>query len=701
MISSVCTAMLCLAALVAAQDIVELHPSPTGNWLHGIDCRGANCIAVGEAGSIVTSGDHGLTWTYRPHAANRTDTLPCVIFPSAANPLNAWALRPGHVLYTADAGESWGEWAVPELDATELLGVHTTGDGNVIIVGSDGLIVKLTENAAAAPTAERIVSGTTNWLHDVFMLSDSAYYVVGEFGTVQWTTDNGTTWHTPSGGVPPGAWLLSVWFADTNTGWIGGDVGLILRTDDGGDTWVTQTTNVFSDIHGIAFAGKDTGWAAGTEFLGYPGSVLRTTDGGATWTEMAATVGNGFLAMHLLNRDTGVAVGTGGTIYRTDDRGASWVPLVDNNDADLFGLCFVDTLHGWAVGARGKILRTTDGGRAWTASAAPEAFLIDDITFVDGQRGWAAGRGGNIIATVNGGGGWTEQSSTVTANLHGIRFVDSAHGWAVGDEGTIVHTGDGGDSWNRQASGFDRELYAVDFCDTATGWAVGFGGTVLHTIDGGTTWNEATTTPATQNLFGVECVSSDTAWISGAGMIMVTTDGGASWTAGNGIGSLVCTDVTALGARAWASTTGGFIYHTDNGGTDWTVLDGPSWNALHSIQRIGERHLWAAGNFGTIVFMQPDAATDVRRAVRGQSNAPSPAHAAARCRAVGGTIRIECRDFTTAVLLEANGRVVGTCALSPHMTTAWVPPGRLSGFYVLKLTRRDGSGVANPLVVPR
>ncbi|MBD3241743.1 MAG: hypothetical protein GF331_14230 [Chitinivibrionales bacterium] len=704
--SRMCIAVLCLAAAVAAQEIVELHPSPTANWLRAIDCRGDNCIAVGEAGSILTSADHGLTWTYRPEAANRDDSLTCVVFYSTAEPLNAWALRPRAVLYTSDAGLSWGRWSVPELDAMELLGAHSLGDGTVIVVGMDGLIVKLTANDGAAPTAVTIPSGTTNWLCDAFMFNDSTYYVVGPLGTVQWTTDDGQTWQTPTSGVPSSARLNTVWFADTNTGWVGGDVGMMLRTDDGGDTWVSQATNVFSDICDIAFASKDTGWAVGGEFFGYPGSILHTTDGGTTWIEREAPPGNQLLAMHMLNRDTVVAVGAGGATYRTDDGGMSWTSLVENNDAALFGLCFVDTLYGWAVGERSKILHTTDGGQGWTAQAAPEAFWLEGVSFVDRAKGWAAGSGGRIISTSNGGADWTLQSSTVTNYLFDICFVNERHGWAVGDDGVIVHTSNGGVDWSAQTSNCASGLNGVSFCDSATGWAVGFNGSVLKTLDGGVTWSEVQTPPGTEleSLYDVECVSRDTAWVSGCWVIMVTTDGGASWTqvtSGNGIGSICCVGIAPLGARAWASTSGGFLYYTDNSGSDWSVLEGPSWNGLFAIELVGERHLWAAGAFGTIVFMQPDAATSVHEPLFDRTAQVPAEGTLPRYRFGDGAIIVELGDFVNAVLLEANGRVVTRCTPSRNTPTTWTLPRRLSGFYVLTLTRADGSMVSRPLVIQR
>ena len=81
-----------------------------------------------------------------------------------------------------------------------------------------------------------------NTLNGVKFISSTVGWAVGEFGTILYTTDGGTTWTTQTSGTTDD--LMDVSFIDANNGWIVGWYGTILNTTDGGTTWNPQTSGV-------------------------------------------------------------------------------------------------------------------------------------------------------------------------------------------------------------------------------------------------------------------------------------------------------------------------------------------------------------------------------------------------------------------------------------------------------------------------
>ena len=72
--------------------------------------------------------------------------------------------------------------------------------------------------------------------------------------------------------------LNDIFFINSTTGWVVGDNGTILYTTNGGETWTPQTSNTTYSLNSVYFIDADTGWVAG-----YQGVIINTTDGGATW----------------------------------------------------------------------------------------------------------------------------------------------------------------------------------------------------------------------------------------------------------------------------------------------------------------------------------------------------------------------------------------------------------------------------------
>jgi photosystem II stability/assembly factor-like uncharacterized protein len=238
---------------------------------------------VGDFGTILATTDGGATWHEQfPQAGTRVQ-LVAVAFPDS---LHGWAVggsTRGVLLSTSDGGVSWNtqHLGTPQylngVSFPDPLSGWIIGDFGTLFETSDGGTVWREQNLALAsttqqnPSLQRLVDSTC-----VRFVDSSHGWVVGDFGSVQATTDGGVTWQVQDSTTDKA--LLSASFTDTSYGWAVGDSGTIVATTNGGATWYRQLSGTTKDLHGVWFTDRTRGWA-----VGEGGIILATTDGGASW----------------------------------------------------------------------------------------------------------------------------------------------------------------------------------------------------------------------------------------------------------------------------------------------------------------------------------------------------------------------------------------------------------------------------------
>ena len=258
---------------------------------------------------------------------------------------------------------------------------------------------------------------------------------------------------------------------------------------------------------------------------------------------------------------------------------------------------FVTTTLGWAVGEphwdqltkvyTGTIVQTTDGGEDWIPQTVPVAETLNAVEFIDANRGWAVGTNGAVLHTADGGAHWEQQAIATSDEFLDVVFADANNGWAtslhpthydwLGEpdnwDASLWHTADGGSTWITQTIPISASiLHAVDFIDTQTGWAVGVKyigdeytddpahrAVIYHTSDGGQSWVEQ---PYGAEELEVSLTSVD------------FIDAAHGWVAGFPTNS---------------SVTGGFVFHTEDGGATWERQEPggifePLWN-IHFLDQ--------------------------------------------------------------------------------------------------------------------
>lgn len=195
---------------------------------------------------------------------------------------------------------------------------------------------------------------------------------------------------------------------------------------------------------------------------------------------------------------------------------------------------------------------------------------------------------------------FTRLNSGVGDNLLGVSAPTNLICYVTGSNGRILRTPDGGATWIPQQSnlqpvgGVIPALYSTYFTGQNRGYAVGDNGAAIRTIDGGQTWTPMNVPAAgmhlrsvrfadDQGLTGVGFITGGSTFNGTTGVIYRTTNGGATWApvlnlSDNNAGFYSISFIPQTGAIlanlvVFASRFNGDIYRSNDGGTNWTLVN--------------------------------------------------------------------------------------------------------------------------------
>ncbi len=307
------------------------------------------------------------------------------------------------------------------------------------------------------------------------------------------------------------------------------------------------------------------GWTVGSPWNG-SGTILWSPDSGNTWSRQGfGQIANvDLVSVSAVNPSSARVVGDASdgyaTIYHTSNAGSTWTRIGTAGDIPNTTLNKVYALNDsnvWAVGA-GAIIHTTDGGTTWS-NQLPSGYA--------------------------------------TTHLQGVFALDTTNIWVTGGTNasyaTILKSSDAGATWIQQSGGDvtnANHLLGISAADAQTAWAVGGTGDryiALRTTDGGITWNEQAGIIGAYDANEVCAVNTSVVWMACDRQLYRSTDGGAHWVgqwAGDyTVGLSAVNDVEAWGARALYNGT---IYHTSDGGSNWTQINQLGGENLPSLKAI-------------------------------------------------------------------------------------------------------------------
>lgn len=279
---------------------VTSQSSGTGNNLNGVVWSGTQFVAVGEAGTVLTS-PNGETWTSR--SSGTANSLLAVAW--AGGKFVAVGGNSGTALTSSD-GITWTKqdlsginlgglpWILSGVasSGTQFAAVGTVSGfsaSEVILTSPDGVTWTARSYMATAHAGLRAIAS-----------SGTRFVAVGGSGEILSSAD-GITWTAQSSGTTFG--LDSVVWSGTQFV-VGGDGGTVLTSPDG-LTWSSRTSATGNSLSAMAWTGA--------QFVGAgPAGTLVSSPDGVTWSLEAS--GTSDFLNGIVSGTRTVVVGANGTI---------------------------------------------------------------------------------------------------------------------------------------------------------------------------------------------------------------------------------------------------------------------------------------------------------------------------------------------------------------------------------------------------
>ena len=563
---------------------------------------GRLAIAVGERGTVLTSGNNSAAWTER--ASGSEARLNSVAYDASTGRaiVVGWT---GTVLTSGDNGATWTERASGS-EAHLFSVAFDASTGRAIAVGSEGTV--LTSDDSGATWTERASGSEAHLFSAAFDARTGRAIAVGSRGTVLISDDSGATWTERASGSS--IRLRSVAFdASTGRAVVIGDptdpfnlAATLLISEDNGTTWNAPSPVASVMLFSVAFATR-TGRVIA---VGLQGTVLTSDDNGATWTLRGSGSSGGLSSVAFDARtERAIAVGRDGNVLTSENNGETWTERASGSSAHLFSVAFdASTERAIAVGTDGTVLTSEDSGATWTERASPATEQLNAVAF-DARTGRVIAIGGGptmlsndgevlessaiLLTSDDNGVTWNRRTGT-SAHLRSVAFdASTGRAIAVGVQGTVLTSEDNGSTWTERASSAKEVLNAVAF-DARTGRAIAVGvqGTVFTSEDNGSTWTERPS-PATEELNAVtlNTRTGRAIAVGGDATVLFSEDYGVTWTERPSGSRVLLRSVAFDGSNGRAIAVGvqGTVLISRDSGTTWSpvVLEGTLYPAPLSV----------------------------------------------------------------------------------------------------------------------
>lgn len=243
----------------------------------------------------------------------------------------------------------------------------------------------------------------------------------------------------------------------------------------------------------------------------------------------------------------------------------------------------------------------------WSSQTSGTSLSFRDVYTVSNQMGWILAGEGNILRTFDAGKTWEESTvDTILFAPNTIFGLDDSVAIMIGrDDGTDLHyiyrTENGGASWSYVYKKYHTWLNNVHMFSPSHGIILGDPAdgewVILETEDGGLTWNPITNAPdPLEGEWGTDGCWTDSlnGWFgTSESRIFHTTDGGKQWTAvtvpyidrvrkvgSDGHGTVLAT----------SGSSGGLIRSRDDG-QNWEMIQLPETDFIRQIL-YNQQYFW-------------------------------------------------------------------------------------------------------------
>jgi PKD repeat protein/photosystem II stability/assembly factor-like uncharacterized protein len=228
-------------------------------------------FAAGTNGKIYKTTNAGNTWVVQ--TTNNTTDIHDIQFPTSST---GYAVSDTALFKTTNSGSAWATSSVPSVNNnSQAHGIYFTSASSGVVFGATNFFngwISRTTNSGTSWTTPYTTAAVIN---DVYFVSSTVGYAVGNAGGIYKTTTSGTAWTLKNSGITSN--LNAVFFVNASIGYAVGDNGVILKTLDGGASWSPQNTNVTNILRGVYAVSTTDAYVVGDN-----NKILKTTTGGVT-----------------------------------------------------------------------------------------------------------------------------------------------------------------------------------------------------------------------------------------------------------------------------------------------------------------------------------------------------------------------------------------------------------------------------------
>ncbi|MBZ0203161.1 MAG: T9SS type A sorting domain-containing protein [Ignavibacteria bacterium] len=575
-----------------------LSPLPQGNSLSNVSYVDAQTVYVsGNLGTLMKSTDGGNSFDLVPTGLR--DNL----YVTFINELTGFSSAHNGIFRTQNGGINWQYIPAPVNSIGQVLSTPTTvfysmSNYNRIFKSTDlgetwneSLIPYINTSLTAFHFADSQTGYATCQRTDHFM---AQFYK---------TSNGGLTWDTIKTIVS--RTLGTICFTDSITGYVTTTIpGRILKTTNGCIGWDTVLSTSTSS-GSFRFFNQTEGYFRGSSIYQV------TTNAGINWSQsniyspffpFDLNQGLGFRSNYLYN-----------LIFKTTNFGQNWTQITTSVVGDFLDVTFINENTGFAV-ADNRIQKTTNAGIEWV-----EYYLnlsgfaaVENIMFVNDNTGYAGIDGGRIAKTTNCGINWIVYETGCYDHNHGMSFPSADTGYAVTKYGFYLKTTNGGVTWVNSGQRENQGYGDVCFVNNTTGFAAGDSslgslgfGLISVTTNGGESWKISRFDSV--EFFYDACIATPTTWFAAGsqysptkGVVLRSTDGGVSWGK-----SYFPSHITAItfpsSMSGYASSHGGLIFKTTNGGDSWFPTECIASSSLDGLFFINDNTGYGVGSGGRII----------------------------------------------------------------------------------------------------
>lgn len=223
-------------------------------------------LGEGPPSYLMRTEDGGKTWEKHDFEDSNRRRISNLVFTRAGFGL---ALGEMGTLYALENDRlSWQKIVAP----TRFLMLDGAFAGEFVgaIVGGGGTIL-YTEDAGVTWGPAVVSRKTDSMLKSVYFVDRSHGWTVGANGSIYQTINGGKYWRLQNSNLATD--LSGVHFVDTANGWAIGEQGTILHTTTGGNVWRKSRTASRNNLEEINFF-NGTGW-----IVGFGGTILKYEEG--------------------------------------------------------------------------------------------------------------------------------------------------------------------------------------------------------------------------------------------------------------------------------------------------------------------------------------------------------------------------------------------------------------------------------------